>query len=307
MKILFVVLCLVFLAVPAFSATYYVSPSGNDNNNGTTAPFRTLGKAAGLVNPGDTVVAAPGIYYENDYGKGQVGFYVRRGGNSAGPVMFQSASPGMAIIDGNNAVQVGVYVGAPYVQVQGFRVRNFTYQGIEVYGSYSTLKDNTINGNGNSTTVQPAYGHDGIFTDKSVTNALIDGNIIYGNGRLSLAANATGGALDQGIYLCSPNSTVQNNIIYGNQAFGIQVAGYVPLGSTLIQNNTITGEQNRGGIVLWQAGAKGCVIQNNTLITSVGWAIDFVNDGGGHVILGNRFNGPAINPAGAAQWRGTNP
>lgn len=43
-----------FFAQPAFAATqatYYVSPTGNDNNNGTSpqTPFRTIGKAQSAV------------------------------------------------------------------------------------------------------------------------------------------------------------------------------------------------------------------------------------------------------------------
>ncbi len=303
-------LFLLFFANAAISATYYVSPSGSDSNAGSvSAPFATLGKAAGLVNPGDTVIAAPGIYYENDYGRGQVGLYVRRGGNSASPVVFQSAGTGAAIIDGNNAVQIGVYVSAPYVQIQGFRVRNFTFQGIDVYGSYATITGNIVNNNGNSTTVNPVYGHNGIYTDRSVTNCMISGNVVYANGRLSLAATAVGGNQDQGVYLCSPNSTIQDNLIYGNQAYGIQVAGYVSLGNILVQNNAIVAEQNRGGIILWQAGAQGCVIQNNAVISGAGYGLDFYGDGGGHIVQNNMFYGNAwggINPLMSAQYTGSN-
>ncbi len=304
------VLFVLFFANAGISATYYVSPSGSDSNAGSSsAPFATIGKAASVVNPGDTVIAAPGTYYENDHGQGQVGLYVRRGGNSASPVLFQSASPGMAIIDGNNAVQIGVYVSAPYVQIQGFRVRNFTLEGIDVYGSYATITGNIVNNNGASTTISPTYGHDGIFTGSSVTNCMINGNIVYGNGRLSLAPSAQGGQLDQGIYLCSPNSTVQNNLIYGNQAWGIQIAGYVSLDSILVQNNTIVAEQNCGGIVLWQAGAQGCVIQNNTVINTAGYGLNFYEDGGGHIVQNNMFYGNAlggINPSMSGQYTGSN-
>jgi hypothetical protein len=44
-------------AGPSLSAgsSYYVSPTGNDSNPGTEAqPFRTIGKAATVVQPGNT-------------------------------------------------------------------------------------------------------------------------------------------------------------------------------------------------------------------------------------------------------------
>jgi hypothetical protein len=298
---------LIFLGI-AHAATWYVSPSGSDSNAGTlVAPFKTVDYAASRVNPGDTVIAAAGIYYENDQGAGQVGLYVRRGGTSAAPVLFQSATLGGAIIDGNNTVQIGVYISAPYVSVQGFRVRNFTYQGVMTYGANTTLKGNIVNGNGASTTIQLAMGHDGIFAAQNAVNCMIDGNIIYANGRLSLAPASTFGHNDHGVYLCGPNSTVQNNLISGNQAYGIQIAGYVPLPSCLVQNNTIL--SNQSGIMIWQAGAQGCTIQGNDFVANATYGIDFLGDGGGHIIQGNHFFNNvqgAINPAKAAQWTGTN-
>lgn len=49
-------------AAPASAATYTVAPSGNDNNNGTSAPFRTLSKAAGVLRSGDSIVLRAGTY-----------------------------------------------------------------------------------------------------------------------------------------------------------------------------------------------------------------------------------------------------
>ena len=46
---------------------YYVDVnSGNDKASGSSdAPFATIQKAADIVQPGDTVIIRPGIYYEN--------------------------------------------------------------------------------------------------------------------------------------------------------------------------------------------------------------------------------------------------
>ena len=52
------------LAVPALQgATYYVSPSGSDTNNGTLSlPFQTVNKSVTVAKAGDTVLVQPGIY-----------------------------------------------------------------------------------------------------------------------------------------------------------------------------------------------------------------------------------------------------
>src|SRR5260370_41444689 len=45
------------------SATYYVSPNGNDSAAGTLAsPWRTIQKAASTLQPGQTAIGAAGTY-----------------------------------------------------------------------------------------------------------------------------------------------------------------------------------------------------------------------------------------------------
>lgn len=47
------------------AAEYHVSPSGDDGSSGVIGqPFRTIGKAAGLAQPGDTVTVHEGVYRE---------------------------------------------------------------------------------------------------------------------------------------------------------------------------------------------------------------------------------------------------
>jgi hypothetical protein len=59
-------LAVLSLAVlPLRAAEYFVAPSGDDANAGTIAkPFRTIGKAAGLMQPGDTCWLRAGVYRE---------------------------------------------------------------------------------------------------------------------------------------------------------------------------------------------------------------------------------------------------
>lgn len=55
----------VLSAVQIFAAEYYVSPSGNDSNDGSKAkPFATITCAASKVKAGDTVKILPGLYRE---------------------------------------------------------------------------------------------------------------------------------------------------------------------------------------------------------------------------------------------------
>jgi parallel beta-helix repeat protein len=68
MIVTFLGLCLMLSPFPAAATTYYVDanhPSARDTNPGTEAlPFKTISKATGLVNAGDTVFVKAGIYRE---------------------------------------------------------------------------------------------------------------------------------------------------------------------------------------------------------------------------------------------------
>ena len=45
------------------ATTYYVAPTGADANDGSSArPFKTIQRAADIVNPGDTVIVRKGTY-----------------------------------------------------------------------------------------------------------------------------------------------------------------------------------------------------------------------------------------------------
>ena len=48
------------------ATTYYISPSGNDNNSGITSsePWSTFDRAWEDLNPGDTLILMDGVYYQ---------------------------------------------------------------------------------------------------------------------------------------------------------------------------------------------------------------------------------------------------
>jgi hypothetical protein len=77
------------------AATWHVDATkGDDANAGdATAPFRTLMHAAKLVNPGDTVLAHAGVYFEH--------VKLERGGTKEAPITFRAvAGPEKTIVTG---------------------------------------------------------------------------------------------------------------------------------------------------------------------------------------------------------------
>ena len=77
--------------------TYYISGSGNDNNTGSIEnPFKTIQKAAGLMNAGDTCLIRGGTYRET--------IIPARSGAWGKPILFMSYSCEKVIISGADSV-----------------------------------------------------------------------------------------------------------------------------------------------------------------------------------------------------------
>jgi hypothetical protein len=300
--------CLIAAAPMAHAATYYVSTSGKDSNPcSSSAPCGSIDYAVNNIalKPGDTIIVADGTYYESD-GAGEPGVYWRlaQSGASGNPITIKAQNNGKAIIDGSTSSSgggTGVYIEANYATFVGFGVQHYSQNGMALYGSYVTVKDCTVNNNGNSAPASSDMGMDGIFSGPATTGIMIDSNIVYENGRLNVAGENS----DQGIYLCSNHSTIQNNLIYANTSYGIQLAGYdSAAGHNIVTNNTIAREKNRGAILMWgdTTGYEAAdIIQNNVMYDNntanptTSPDVDFLTDGGGHVIRNNLSYG---NPSG---------
>jgi hypothetical protein len=120
--------------IATFVPTYYVSPTGNDNNTGVLAsPFKTIQKCATVVKSGEQCVVQPGKYPEY--------IQVTRGGVSGKPVTFKAA--GAVTVEGFRIIQ-------PYVTVEGFTLTGYAVGlspgslTIEPSGNYCTIKNNVV-------------------------------------------------------------------------------------------------------------------------------------------------------------------
>jgi hypothetical protein len=93
--LLILVACLVASSARLSAATWHVDATvGDDANAGDeSAPFRTLSHAAKIVNPGDTVLARAGVYFEH--------VKLERGGTKEAPITFRAVDgPGKTIVTG---------------------------------------------------------------------------------------------------------------------------------------------------------------------------------------------------------------
>ena len=86
----------------ANASTYYVSPAGNDSNNGTIigSPFLTISKAVGLANPGDTIYLRGGTYGSTNGLSSKLTISTSHNGTAASPInLFAYPGDATPILD----------------------------------------------------------------------------------------------------------------------------------------------------------------------------------------------------------------
>src|SRR5919109_221583 len=289
---------------------YYVSPSGSDANPGTkAAPFRTIQKAADVVNPGDVVIVGEGVYTDDDRDGSIV--RIRRGGRPNELVTFRAESRWKARLDGQggraaNGIELDNDVG--YVRIEGFEIYGVanvgspttgrgSASGIDLYdgGHDSQIVGNHIHHIGNVCTLSTnTNGQVGIFVQ--VPNVTVEGNLIHDIGRFFPGENGCTYArtfrgyesLDHGIYLNGRSSgangsLIANNVFY-NTRHGWAVQMYPgSLANVHVLNNTFAfGNPNKNytSIVL-DASISASSIVNNI----------FYNPEGGKTIEAGGFSG----------------
>jgi uncharacterized repeat protein (TIGR01451 family) len=231
---------------PPQSGTYYVSPTGSDSNPGSSsAPFKTIQRAANLVNPGDTVIVRDGTYSNAAAsGVGSKLITMSRGGTASSWVTFMAEHTWGAVIDGlNNTTAEGWSFAASYIRVQGFEVTGFSDDAFSNYGGgqYLDIVGNHIHDMGRYCTTT-GIGRDGIYLSSS--NVTVEQNVIHDIGRYAPGENGcTNSAYyqtnDHAIYVSGANNVmIRNNVFYRNlRGWSIQVYPN-PVDNLSILNNT---------------------------------------------------------------------
>ena len=299
----------------AGAGTYYVSPAGSDSNSGSSsAPFKTIQKAANIVNAGDTVIVENGTYTDTD-GDGSV-VHCTRGGTASAPVTFKAQNKWGAVVDGqNNATNTGFDIVANYIQIEGFEIKGAASGGIWSNNSNTSLYiyGNKIHDIGRRQNNQP-YGEAGVFTGSGTSFTTIDSNEFYNIGRLNPyttpsateasclynGSNVACYALDHGLYLNGHDNDVINNIFYPDfkSGFPIQIKGSNGSGdgpNWNIINNTIYGgnPMEHGHIYLDRATGgvtmSNILIENNISDSATSCLVNAGAQGSANVALNNNL------------------
>jgi len=264
-----------FALARAEAGIIYVSTQGSDSNPGTsTQPFRTITHAYGVATAGTTILVAPGLY--TDYTSGW-GIHLGKSGTASSPIVLRSQTPGAAVIDGLNASDRNVcfYIDGNYNMVDGFEIKNGPKGAITIWANYNSILNCNIHNNGNQPN-SSTQGRDGVYSSEGTSGNRYSRNIIRDNGR-------AGSNLDHGLYLCGQNELVNNNVIVGNTACGVQVAGYTTVSNLKIYNNVIAFNGTEG-IILWQA-LSGVDIRNNIIYRNGHWGVGSWDAHGSGVVV----------------------
>src|SRR5918998_645496 len=252
---------------PAAGSTYYVSPDGSAAAAGTEgALFRTIQRAASLVDAGDTVVVRAGRYAGF-----QLGWDFPQNGTASQPITFR-ADPG-AVIEGRNDA-----------------VRNNDVSGCGTWGIFTSHSD-YVRIVGNTTSFnnsEPSDNH-GIYVSNATVDPVIVGNEIRGNRGAGLHMN---GDLSQGGNGLITGARVEGNVVSGNGEKGGSAINCDGVQDSLIRNNLLYGN-HASGISLYRIdaaeGARNNVVVNNTIrMASDGrWAVNIKNRSTGNTVSNN--------------------
>ncbi|MBD2680530.1 MULTISPECIES: choice-of-anchor D domain-containing protein [Nostoc] len=102
---------------------YYVSGTGNDSNDGLKegSAFRTLQKAADLVQAGDTVYVMNGTYEQSKYPKTAVLNINQKQGTEDAPITFKALPGHNPLIKSTNFQAINI-VGSSYITIEGLKL-----------------------------------------------------------------------------------------------------------------------------------------------------------------------------------------
>ena len=260
------------------SSTYYVdntNGSCSDSGSGSAAaPFCTIGKAASVLQPGESVLVVAGTYAET--------VSPANSGTAGNPITY-SAAPGVTVTGNGtatgNAFRMTGSTGHSYIVIDGFTVTDTVDYGIYASGAdHITISNNHVSSAGSPVSGSTRMGIYFTNTDNSV----ITGNTTDHNSQDGI--RLTGG---------SSGNLVSNNVSFGNaeqwqrNATGIQVTGLGSDSNTIINNITYDNEDS--GLQAY-AGAQSNYFIDNLSYGNGDHGLDN-NNAPNNVIVGNTVQG----------------
>ncbi|VAW19859.1 hypothetical protein MNBD_BACTEROID01-586 [hydrothermal vent metagenome] len=256
-------------------AVYYVSNSGDDDNDGLSesSAFKTIAKALSTVNPGGGIKITPGVYNES------IG--VQSCGSLSSAITIEGYN-GVPVLDGENKRTIGLFFNESnnYI-IRNLKIINYTDVGIGFStGSNLILTNLEIAENGHAVQLKDweleGYGIDIDYSD----NIQISDCKVYRNGPepqivpdyiMGTGINTYG----------NTNVRINNNKSYNNIGGGILVEDSYEV---IVEGNEVYGnnldatvdEWWDGG--LWLDGGANVIVRNNNFHDNKGPGIEISNE-----------------------------
>ncbi len=250
-------------------ASLYVSPHGNNDNNGESREeaFATIGYALELAEEGDVISILEGIYTE--------GIEVEELNK------ITIIGEGDAILDGQRKIRMGIWCEyCEDITFANLTFRNYTDVGIGVYLSDQILMQNlVVHNNGFAVQLKEwEFEGYGIMVDES-SNVSITHNVVYENGPNPQISPDFLMGTGINIYACT-HCQMNYNQVYKNIG-GTLVEDSVDI---LVEGNEVWGndldasidEWWDGGV--WVDGGHDITIRNNIFRDNLGPGIQISNE-----------------------------
>jgi hypothetical protein len=247
---------------PSTGTTFYVSPTGSDENPGTESlPWRTVQKAVDTLHAGQRAYVEQGVYEENVLydPTANHGAY----GTAEDPITITN-SPGQRPVLRPSLTnpRYPLRLKGAYFRFHGFVILDDKEVGGN--GFVNVYITNASNGAAahhlelSGCEIRFARAASGMFVDNTAHHVQILGNRVHDNNEL--------GVQHQAIYLESDESLIANNITYNQtRGFGIQVRTDASTGprGVIVASNT-TANNSLAGIVLEHTAIDTKIVNNIT-------------------------------------------
>lgn len=275
-----VAFCLALLTPSLVSAAdYYVSPSGNDSNSGTSSsPWKTVQKGVSSASAGDNIYLREGTYNES--------VSISKSGASGSPITLSSYSGENATINGGSSSAIKSSGGVKYWNLQGLTILSTNRYTVQLGGwgvtenSNWTIKNNKIYGStiikGNNVLVESNEAN-GIYPDGSKYGSYsgqgsgdagfmdISGSnhITYRSNNIHDFSNYNGrGIWTQG---WTHDNLIENNIVTNINGTGLGQSIDLDGAATIEWNHTVRGNKilNYSYVGIQLENVFNSVIENN--------------------------------------------
>lgn len=275
---------------------FYVAPNGSNAAAGTSdAPWQTLQHAANLVSAGDTVTVRAGTYVGFDLRTDGTATDPITFSAEPGAVIDQrnARTPDGINLEGADYIVIEGFtlIGLPRAGIRAVLNHHVTIRNNRAdqngrWGIFTGFSDDLLIENNETSR---SIDEHGIYASNSGDRPVIRGNTIWGNRANGIHLN---GDLSQGGDGIISDALIENNVIYGNGLGGGSGINGDGLQSSVIRNNLLY-DNHASGISLYQIdgaeGAKNNLVINNTIVqaSNARWAINIQGPSTGNQVHNN--------------------